>query len=126
MSLFDEPTTVDADEITWTYAHIVRIEFARVDTRMRRNPLWTIHPLARWALIGRDQFGESHLLGTNAEHVNLLWHARAVASAADAELVEPDAVCEYCNLPVPAGVRHCLDTDCWLLDGQREYGWRAA
>lgn len=121
------PTPVDVPgETTWGYAHIVRIEFAPIDQRMRRNPLWTINAQARWAIVGRDQFGATHLLGTNGEHVNLLAFARAVADAGGAELVEPEAVCEYDALPVPVGSRYCAGTDCWLLDGRREAAWWAA
>lgn len=126
--LFQPPTSVDRPPVdsAWT-VRIVRVEFVRVDERMHRNPLWSVSWAAKWALLGRDQFGVSHLLGTNADTVNLLALARAVATSGDVAFDEPPT-CGYCALPVAAGVQYCspYERNCWLLDGARESAWRPA
>lgn len=124
-SLFAHATPVDATGDTqWTRAHTVRLAVVRVDDRMRHHVLWDIQSTATWALLSRDQFGNTHLMATNADPVgNLVNLARAVALEAGIDFAEPPT-CRYCGLPVAAGAKFCPGTDCWLLDGRVESTWR--
>lgn len=132
-SLINTPTPADQatpGEATWSYAHAVTIAVEPITDDMRRDPFWTIPRLATWAIIARDQYNHTHLLATNADPIgNVVAFARTVAVAQRATFVEPAAECEYCGLPVAAGLRWCPPVphgrDCESSDRGRELRYAA-
>lgn len=128
------PVDTHGDETHATTPRVVRVEVIRIGDRMRRNPFWEIPTLARYAILGVDQFSGIHLLATDADGLGpVVSSARAIATTEHAVFIEPGGECRYCGGPIRAGRDYCPPVladedagesgrDCETLDRGRD--WR--